>query len=111
MGEEGCEACGVKSAVLGWGYLRVKETDTVTKLQIPVMAYDKDSKHADRNRAIHLAERRYYEFLNKYFKNYDVLLFEMLGGERLGAEKNRKLKTMKQSMKKISWMVYGRSTR
>lgn len=69
-----------------WGgdYVRVKKTDTVAKLHTAVVAYEKDGKHVELIGAIHLADRRYYEFLNKYFKNHDVLLFEMVGGERLG---------------------------
>jgi hypothetical protein len=69
-----------------WGvdFVRVDETDAVAKLQTAVVVYEKDGKHVELIGAIHLADRRYYEFLNKYFKNYDVLLFEMVGGERLG---------------------------
>lgn len=74
------------SSQQSWGgdYVKVKETDTVAKLQTAVVAYEKDGKRVELIGAIHLADRRYYEFLNKYFKNYDVLLFEMVGGERLG---------------------------
>ncbi len=73
-----------------WGgdFIRVKETDTVAKLQTAVIGYEKDGKRVQLIGAIHLADRRYYDFLNKYFKDYDVLLFEMVGGEKLGVDKN-----------------------
>jgi hypothetical protein len=72
-----------------WGgdFIRVTETDTVAKLQTAVFGYEKDGKRVDLIGAIHLADRRYYTFLNKHFKNYDVLLFEMVGGEKLGGAK------------------------
>lgn len=72
-----------------WGgdYIRVKETETVAKLQTAVIGYEKDGKQVDLIGAIHLADRRYYEFLNKHFKGYEVILFEMVGGEKLGGEK------------------------
>lgn len=71
-----------------WGgyFIRVKETDAVAKLQTAVITYEKDGKSVELVGAIHLADRRYYEFLNKHFKNYDVLLFEMVGGEKLGGD-------------------------
>lgn len=65
-------------------FIRVKETDAVAKLQTAVFGYEKDGKRVDLIGAIHLADRRYYEFLNQYFTNYEVLLFEMVGGEKLG---------------------------
>lgn len=72
-----------------WGgdFIRVKETDTVAKLQTAVIGYEKDGKRVHLIGAIHLADRRYYEFLNKHFQDYDVLLFEMVGGEKLGGPK------------------------
>ncbi len=72
-----------------WGgdFIRVKETDTVAKLQTAVIGYEKDGKRVQLIGAIHLADRRYYDFLNKHFKDYDVLLFEMVGGEKLGVDK------------------------
>lgn len=95
-------------------FIRVKETPEAAKLQTAVFGYEKDGVRVDLIGAIHLADRKYYEFLNKYFENYEVLLFEMVGGERLGnaanrppeAEKPKKenklsgLRTMYQSMEK-----------
>jgi len=71
---------------LGGDFIRVRETDESAKLQTAVFSYKKDGVRVDLLGAIHLADRRYYEFLNKYFENYEVLLFEMVGGEHLGGE-------------------------
>lgn len=67
-------------------FIRVKETERSAKLQTAVFGYEKDGVRVDLIGAIHLADKRYYEFLNKYFENYPTLLFEMVGGERLGAQ-------------------------
>lgn len=71
-----------------WGgdFIRVKETEDTAKLQTAVVGYEKEGKIVDLIGAIHLADRKYYEFLNKHFKGYDVLLFEMVGGEKLGGK-------------------------
>lgn len=68
-------------------FIRVKETDETAKLQTAVVGFEKDGIRVDLIGAIHLADRRYYEFLNKHFKSYEALLFEMVGGEKLGAAK------------------------
>ncbi len=67
-------------------FIRVKEAGDFTKLQTAVFEYEKDGTRVDLIGAIHIADRRYYEFLNSYFKNYEALLFEMVGGDRLGGE-------------------------
>jgi hypothetical protein len=65
-------------------FIRIKETDTSAKLQTAVFGYEKDGVRVDLIGAIHIADRKYYEFLNTYFEKYPVLLFEMVGGEGLG---------------------------
>jgi hypothetical protein len=65
-------------------FIRVKETDDSAKLQTALLGYEKDGVHVDLIGAIHLADKGYYRFLNKRFETYGVLLFEMVGGEKLG---------------------------
>ncbi len=65
-------------------FIRIKETEQIANLQTAVFGYEKDGVRVDLIGAIHLADKRYYDFLNKYFENYEVLLFEMVGGENLG---------------------------
>ncbi len=65
-------------------FIRVKESDEFAKLQTAIFGYEKDGVRVDLIGAIHIADKRYYEFLNEYFKEYEVLLFEMVGGEHLG---------------------------
>ncbi|WP_411826013.1 hypothetical protein [Luteolibacter sp. AS25] len=72
-----------------WGgdFIRVKETEEFAKLQTAVFGYERDGVEVDLVGAIHIADKAYYEFLNGYFENYEVLLFEMVGGEALGGGK------------------------
>lgn len=74
----------------GWAgdFIRVKQTDELAKLQTAMFRYEKDGVQVDLIGAIHLADRQYYEFLNDHFKQYEVLLFEMVGGENLGGVAN-----------------------
>ena len=53
-------------------------------LSTPVAAYVHDNgMEVALIGAIHVAEPEYYDRLNKLFRRYDVLLFEMIGGEGL----------------------------
>lgn len=65
----------------GGDFIRLRQTNEEARLQTAVFGYEKDGVRVDLIGAIHLADKRYYEFLNTYFENYDVLLFEMVGGE------------------------------
>ncbi len=72
---------------LAGDFIRIKESAESARLQTAVFGYEKNGVRVDLIGAIHLADKRYYDFLNKYFKNYEVLLFEMVGGEHLGGGK------------------------
>ncbi|MGJ8644127.1 MAG: hypothetical protein ACSHX9_12020 [Luteolibacter sp.] len=72
---------------LAGDFIRVKEAEESTKLQTAVFGYEKDGVRVDLIGAIHIADKRYFEFLNEWFENYEVLLFEMVGGENLGGGK------------------------
>ena len=68
-------------------FIRVRDTATSSILETAVFTYEKNGVKVDLIGAIHLADRSYYEMLNTYFKSFDVVLFEMIGGENLGAKK------------------------
>ena len=57
------------------------ETEDATLLQTAVTRYEKDGVTVDLIGAIHIADKAYYDKLNKLFTSYDSLLFEMVGGE------------------------------
>jgi len=69
---------------LAGDFIRIREDDEAARLQTAYFGYEKDGVRVDLIGAIHIADKRYYEFLNESFEDYEVLLFEMVGGERLG---------------------------
>jgi hypothetical protein len=67
-------------------FIRVDEDDSAARLQTGITRYSKDGKSVDLIGAVHIADRAYYEELNKRFEGYDALLFEMVGGDQIGAK-------------------------
>ncbi len=66
-------------------FVRFEEGDPLSKLQTATITYtDGKGLKVDLIGAIHIADKSYYDALNKSFKNYDDLLYEMVGGEREG---------------------------
>lgn len=66
-------------------FIRVDEDPLVARLQTGVTRFEKDGATVDLIGAVHIADKAYYDDLNKRFKGYDVLLFEMIGGENINA--------------------------
>jgi hypothetical protein len=69
------------------GFIRVDEDAKAARLQTAVTRYEKDGASVDLIGAVHIADKAYYETLNARFATYEVLLFEMIGGERFAAAK------------------------
>jgi hypothetical protein len=65
-------------------YIRVDEDDTAARLQTTVITLEKNGVQVDLVGAIHIADKAYYDKLNERFTGYDKVLFEMVGGEKLG---------------------------
>ena len=65
-------------------FIRVQRSEKQVTLQTAVTRYSKGNTHVDLIGAVHIADKEYYQKLNKDFKAYPVLLFEMIGGEKLG---------------------------
>ena len=64
-------------------FIRIDEDASAVRLQTAVTRYEKNGATVDLIGAIHIADRDYYAKLNARFKNYEVLLFEMVGGEKI----------------------------
>lgn len=64
-------------------YIRVEEDEKSARLQTSIVTLEKDGKTVDLIGAIHIADKAYYTKLNQRFTEYDRLLFEMVGGEKL----------------------------
>ena len=68
-------------------FIRVEEDAAAARLQTAVTRYQKDGATVDLIGAIHIADKAYYAKLSARFRTYDALLFEMIGGEKLGGGK------------------------
>ena len=64
-------------------FIDVKETDSATLLRTANVTYQRGPQKVTLFGAIHIADQNYYKTLNEQFKQCDVLLFEMVGGEAL----------------------------
>lgn len=64
-------------------FIRVDENERAARLQTAVTRYEKEGLAVDLIGAVHVADKKYYEALNKSFEQYDVILFELIGGENL----------------------------
>lgn len=64
-------------------FIRIDEDEEAARLQTAVTRYEKGDVTVDLIGAVHVADKGYYEKLNERFKQYDSLLFELIGGERL----------------------------
>lgn len=63
-------------------YIRVEEKDgKPTALQTAVVRLTKGDATLELVGAIHIADKKYYEALNKRFEGYDALLWEGIGGD------------------------------
>jgi len=85
-------------------FLRVNEVKGATMLQTGVTRYEKDGVIVDLLGAVHIADKAYYDQLNKAFTKYDSLLFEMIGGEAMQQEEKKK--QMEEKKKKDQQMGF-----
>ena len=79
-------AAALFTAARAEDFIRVDEDESAARLQTGVTRYEKDGATVDLIGAVHIADKAYYEALNERFKAYDALLFEMIGGEKLGRQ-------------------------
>jgi hypothetical protein len=60
-------------------FIRVEDSDTATALQTAVVRYTKGEASVELVGAIHIADKKYYEALNRRFEGYEALLYEGVG--------------------------------
>ena len=66
-------------------FIRVVEDEKNVRLQTSVTRYVKDGVSVDLIGAVHVADKQYFTDLNKLFTKSEVLLFELIGGEKIKA--------------------------
>lgn len=79
------EAVEVEIAAEAPEFIRVEETETATHLQTAVVRFTKGDASVELVGAVHIADQKYYEALNKRFEGYEALLFEGIGGDKPAA--------------------------
>jgi hypothetical protein len=67
-------------------FIRVDEDAKAARLQTAVTRFEKNGAKVDLIGAVHIGDRKYYEALNERFAGYEVLLFEMIGGDDIKPE-------------------------
>ena len=64
-------------------FTRIVKGKDHTDLQTGITNYEKSGISVSLIGAVHIADKAYYEKLNREFRNYDSLLFELVGGDVL----------------------------
>lgn len=64
-------------------FIRIDQDEIAARLQTSVTRYEKNGVTVDLVGAVHIADKKYYDALNKALGEYEVLLFEMVGGENM----------------------------
>ncbi|MFT5905637.1 MAG: hypothetical protein ACI9E1_001236 [Cryomorphaceae bacterium] len=84
-------------------YIRVTEDENNVRLQTSVTRYVKDGVNVDLIGAVHIADKQYFTDLNTLFTKSEVLLFEMVGGDKM--ERGKKIEEAKQ--KDLQFSILG----
>jgi hypothetical protein len=66
-------------------FIRVEEKEAATELQTAVVKFTKGEASVELVGAIHIADKKYYEALNKRFEGYEAVLYEGIGGGKPAA--------------------------
>jgi hypothetical protein len=66
-------------------YIRVEKTADAVQLQTALVHFKKAGVTLDLVGAIHIADAKFYHDLNTRFEGYDALLWEGIGGPKIGA--------------------------
>lgn len=96
------EVNGVTKKVAKTDYIRVVEDDKSVRLQTSVTRYVKDGVHVDLIGAVHVADKQYFMDLNQLFTKSEVLLFEMVGGDKM--ERGKPLNEAKEKNVQFSFL-------
>lgn len=67
-------------------YVRYQGDDKTGKLETVIVSMKKGDLKLDLIGAVHIADKAYYQTLTDRFKTYEVLLFELVDGQRLKDE-------------------------
>lgn len=92
-------------------FIRVDEDAKAARLQTAVTRFEKDGATVDLIGAVHIADKAYYDSLNKRFEGYEVLLFEMIGGEGVKPGAPPEPDPGKKEKPNALALIYGKAAR
>jgi hypothetical protein len=91
-----------ENKVVKTDYIRVTEDEKNVWLQTSVTRYVKDAVSVDLIGAVHIADKQYFIDLNTLFTKSEVLLFEMVGGDKM--DKGKKINEAEQKDLQFSFL-------
>jgi len=85
------------------GYIRFREHDKGAAMEVAIlqMKNAKTGAQVDLIGAVHIGDKAYYEELNKIFKDYDRVLYEMLKPKKLDPAKPRDPKRKQSGISRL----------
>ncbi len=90
-------------------YLRFSETDSQALLETASVKYTHpDGTTVELIGAVHIADKPYYNTLNDQFKQYDALLYEMVGGDPENPPSKEDLQSNKNNLMRTLQSSFGR---
>ncbi|MGJ8655358.1 MAG: hypothetical protein ACSHX6_02820 [Akkermansiaceae bacterium] len=92
----------VENKVARTDFIRVDEDEKNVRLQTSVTRYVKEGVNVDLIGAVHVADEKYFTDLNTLFTKFEVLLFEMVGGDKM--ERGQKLNEAKEKDAQFSFL-------
>ena len=86
-------------------YVRWVEGANQSSLDTAIGHFERaDGRKLDLIGAVHIADKVYYEDLNQRFKNYDALLYEMVGGPVPKTSKEREARAKARDSSSLAWV-------
>lgn len=86
-------------------YVRWTEGDDHSSLETAIGHFEQtDGRKLDLIGAVHIADKAYYTDLNRRFKNYDALLYEMVGGPVPKTNKEKEDRAKARDSSSLAWV-------
>ena len=87
-------------------YVRWVDTETEEGLQTASVRFTReDGATVDLVGAVHIADKAYFEDLNRRFKTYDAVLYELVGGPMPKTEADKASRAKARDSSNLSWLA------
>ena len=86
-------------------YVRWVDSAETESLQTAITRFtDPQGRTVDLVGAVHIADKAYYESLNKRFKTYDAVLYELVGGPMPVTKEDKAARLKKKQTSNLAWV-------